>query len=153
MEMDEGTFTSLYRLYYQDLFRFAYSYLHSQEEAEDAIQEVFFRIYLRPPKEDGNLKSFLFSCVANQARNVLKQQARKNNGDMDAFSSCDPTDSLLEEVGHLPKKYQEAILLHYYGGLSLEEMAKALKISKENAKKRLERGRAMLKERLKGEAR
>src|SRR2546425_8061561 len=38
-------FEALYRTYWERLYAFAFRYLHSQQDAEDAVQEVFFRIW------------------------------------------------------------------------------------------------------------
>ena len=50
----------------------------------------------------------------------------------------------------LPETYREAILLFYYGDLSVAETAARLGIMPEAARVRLHRGRALIRERLVG---
>ena len=45
----------------------------------------------------------------------------------------------------LPAKYKIVVLLYYYNDCSVEEIARILKLSKAAVKKRLQRGREMLK--------
>ena len=50
-----------------------------------------------------------------------------------------------EIITSLPNKYKEAIILFYYENLSIEEIANVLLVSSSCVKKRLERGRQMIK--------
>lgn len=58
---------------------------------------------------------------------------------------------LFETVMHLPGKYRIVIHLFYYEDYTVREIADILKISENNVKVRLSRGRSLLKEKLKGE--
>src|SRR5688572_23456800 len=42
---DVTAFDDLYEVFWTPLYNFAFHYLHSAEEAEDVVQEVFFRIW------------------------------------------------------------------------------------------------------------
>lgn len=152
MAMDEEEFTSLYQEYYAGLFRFAFSYLHNQGEAEDVVQDVFLDLYLHPLKEKKNLKSWLFTCAANKAKNELRRKKREETAMKEYALLADSTSygegcsPIMEKIEGLPEKYREIILLHYIGGLDIDDLAKTLQISRKGVKKRIERARAMLKE-------
>ena len=53
-----------------------------------------------------------------------------------------------QELKELPPKYRMPLILHYYGGLSREEMARELNCKPNTLGVRLHRGREMLGERL-----
>ena len=67
--------------------------------------------------------------------------------------SEDSTDNqILEVLLALQPKYKEVLLLHYVEGYKCYEISKILKIKESTVKKRLERGRNLLKKELRGEA-
>ena len=56
-----------------------------------------------------------------------------------------------QSVQSLKAEYRTMIILYYYEGLSLKQIAEILNISPDNAKKRLQRSRDALKNALKGD--
>ena len=57
---------------------------------------------------------------------------------------------LVIEVGNLPVKYKQLVLLYYYSNMTLQDTAEALGIPKSTAGKRLKRAEEMLKRSLTG---
>lgn len=53
----------------------------------------------------------------------------------------------------LPEKYRVPMVLHYYIGLSTDEVVRAIKVPAATVRTRLARGRARLKSMLEGEKR
>src|SRR6056297_2042885 len=80
-EGDRSAFEKLFRSYYKQLHGFAYTYVCKQEQAEDIVQTIFFRIWLN--KEDwdppGKVKHYLFNAVRNEALNVIRHEKIKND--------------------------------------------------------------------------
>ena len=60
-----------------------------------------------------------------------------------------PDNTVLTEVMRLPAKYREVILLRYYEGLKLKEVASALGLSDGRARSRLNKANGILRDRLK----
>ena len=60
-----------------------------------------------------------------------------------------PDDTVLHQVMALPAKYRQAVLLRYYQGLKLREVAEALGISEGAVRKRLKGANARLRQALK----
>lgn len=56
---------------------------------------------------------------------------------------------LLEELHKLPEKYAVVLYLHYYEEYSVKEIANAIKRNENTVKTLLQRGRKLLKEKLK----
>ena len=70
-------FNTLYNEYSGRLYRFAYGYLKSQDEAEELVQEVFTIIWEKRAtlKEELSFKSFLFTITFN----IIKKHFRTNS--------------------------------------------------------------------------
>lgn len=70
-----------------------------------------------------------------------------------AVESADTTDAesreLLEAIEMLPYKWKIVILLHYIEGYSLKEISGILAISENAVKKRMQRAKKALKEKMK----
>ena len=60
-----------------------------------------------------------------------------------------PDNTVLTEVMRLPAKYREVILLRYYEGLKLKEVASALRLSDGKVRSRLNKANDLLRDRLK----
>lgn len=67
-----------------------------------------------------------------------------------ASTSQDRDEELANAVMRLPRKLREVILLHYYQGLKVSEIADALNISHSSVSGRMKRGREKLKKMLEG---
>ena len=59
-------------------------------------------------------------------------------------------DELMSAVTRLPIRLREVIILYYYQGLKVNEVAEALGISQPSVSQRLKRGREKLKDALEG---
>lgn len=68
--------------------------------------------------------------------------------DLDLLRECLPApkqQAHLEELYGLPAKWKSVLILHYFEGYSVAEIAKILRLSESAVKKRLQRGRKALK--------
>lgn len=144
-------FEEKYKSYGDMLYKIAFLYLGNASDAEDALQEVFTK-YLFGKKMfngSGHEKAWLIRTTQNVCLDMLKKGSRKNINIDDLCVAVQSEDDLafdvLQKVTALPPKYKSAVVLYYYNGCSVQEIAAVLKISKAAVKKRLQRGREMLK--------
>ena len=74
-------FTHLYKKYGRAVYVLCYHYLHSAELAEDALQDIFFRIWDKRCTKDKNtpFRNFLFTIAKNHLLNILKSQHYHEN--------------------------------------------------------------------------
>src|SRR6059058_3973026 len=74
---DIAAFETLYRTYWQRLFAFAFRYVQSKEDAEELVQEVFFRIWRGRAQwmPAGAVRNYLYLAVRNAARDRLERAA------------------------------------------------------------------------------
>jgi RNA polymerase sigma-70 factor (ECF subfamily) len=131
--MRRGELTALesaYRKYADRLYTYALSASGNTTVAEDAVADVFVRLYtfLSAGGEIHNLKSFFFTAVRNAVRDSYRREVR----DLPL-----PEEDLLEDIApglsrrliiedalnQLPPDEREIIQLHCYGGFLHREIA------------------------------
>ncbi len=78
---NRAAFEAVFRTYYEDLSRYAFSILKRREESEDLVQQVFVNFWEKREQTiiSGSLKSYLFRSVHNQSLNLIKHEKVKAN--------------------------------------------------------------------------
>jgi RNA polymerase sigma-70 factor (ECF subfamily) len=76
---DQKAFKQFFDLYANRLFEFAFSFLKSKQLAEEAVADVFFKVWLNretlPSIE--NIKAYLFKATYNTTLNYLDEEKRR----------------------------------------------------------------------------
>lgn len=148
---------ALFDKYGDMVFRAAYAFVKNKQDAEDLAQEVFISIMRFSPKfeTDEHCKAWLLRATANRAKSFFKSAwQRKTTGieeDFPAQSFSDDELLVTNAISQLPLKYKEIIYLYYIEGYDTKELAQLLKLPQNTVLSRMARGRAMLKDALKGE--
>lgn len=152
--MDES-FTTLYRRYAPDVYRFALHVSRDQHEAEDITSETFVRAWTSPePIQLATVKGYLFAI----AHNLYLQRLRKRRRDMpleddlrdpgqDPLSRAEQSSQLrvvLEGVRKLPEIDRSALLMRAVDGMAYAEIAGALGITLASVKVKIHRARVAL---------
>ena len=148
-------FSTHYRRYAPDVYRFALYLCGRREEAEDLTSETFVRAWTSPePIRMETVKGYLFTIARNLHLQVLRRSRRHVEMPEElADTAPDPlaraerssqVDAVLEALRELPESSREALLLRAVEGLSYEEIARALGISLVAVKVRIHRARAAL---------
>lgn len=77
-EGDEEYFRKTYDDYHKQLYGLALKYLKSKELAEDAVHDVFIKLWNYRDKldEEGSLKGFLFTSMKNHVLNMVRDRKR-----------------------------------------------------------------------------
>ena len=152
--MNEKKFEIKYKLYAQMLFNICYGYTKSKVESEDLIQNIFLK-YLKYNKTFKTLddeKYYLIRTTINECKNYIKSGFKKkeiiNQEIIDNSPSLQNNELaiLKRTIDLLDDKYKVVIILYYYQSFNINEIANILKISISSVKKRLERGRNILKQ-------
>lgn len=154
------SFDDLYRLYATDILRVSYYYLGNREQAEDVTQDVFVRLLAnRPSLEPGREKAWLLKVALNRCRDlwrgswfkkvVLGHPAFELFPAPDEIGMAADRFTLVEAVNRLRPEFKEVILLFYYQGFSVAEIADMLDIAEGTVSSRLSRARSKLQEDLK----
>ena len=158
--MDEGRFEALYEKYANDVLRVSYFYLGDRHQAEDVTQDVFVRLLTSAPDlEEGHEKPWLLKVALNRCRDIWRAAWVKRvvlgSPAMELAPAPDRMDenlekqALLESIRRLPTDFRDVILLHYYQGYGIAEIAEMLRVPEGTISSRLSRGRKKLEEILK----
>lgn len=141
-----------------ELLRLCALYLKDTSLAQDAVQDTFLKAYRHwaDYRSQSTEKTWLTSIARNVCRDYLRTawfRHRKDQVCIDEASAAEPfafpDDTVLTEVMRLPVKYREVVLLRYYSGMKLREVADTLHLTEGKVRSRLNRASGMLKDRLK----
>jgi len=150
-------FSSLYKKYAADVYRFALYLSGARDEAEDITSETFVRAWTSPePIEMATVKGYLFTI----ARNLFLQRLRKTSrhvaldddlrdrqaGPDVQAEQKEKLNSVLIELQRLPEASRSALLMHALDGMTYEEIARVLGISLAAVKVKIYRARLALAE-------
>ncbi len=142
----------------QSLFAASFNICKNPEDAEDVVQDVLVEYHLSGKnfESEEHLRSWLFRVAINKSKNICKSFWRTHKTTLGDYMETlvFPTHKnreLFSAVLRLPEKFRIVTHLFYYEDYSIKEIADILKISESNAKTRLSRARALLKEKLQEE--
>ena len=100
-------------------------------------------------------KAWLIRVAVNKSKNALRYRNKHtyvNLDDVQEVAASEDKQEMLAEVMRLPAKIKTVVHLHYYEGYSCKEIGKIVGATEAAVKKRLQRGRELLKNILGGES-
>ncbi|MBL0134946.1 MAG: RNA polymerase sigma-70 factor [Chitinophagaceae bacterium] len=112
---DESAYKELFLVYYKPLQQFAFSFIKSQELAEEIVSDVFLKIWEKRAELEaiGNLKVYLYVSIKNTALKYLLKQKRQVAISLDELDieleSFHWTPEELILTAEMMKKIEEAI--------------------------------------------
>ncbi len=150
------------RDYGDTVFRICFLCLKDYQLAEDAAQETFLRalISYETFEHQSSVKTWLVRIAVNCCRNIIRTRwfrlvcsgiEEGREGSENSIEEWIERISISDAIRELAGNDREIILLFYYQGLSLKEIAAALGISENAANQRLYRARKRLKKILRKE--
>ncbi len=157
-------FEKLYALYADDVLRMAYFYLADKHKAEDVCQDVFVKLYTHGEEiEAGREKAWLLRVTVNTCRDLWRGAWLRRvvlgapvlemmPSEAETVEQREEKAELMRAIHRLPPSFRETILLHYYQGLGIAEIAKMLNLPEGTISSRLSRARKKLQTLLKEEA-
>jgi len=133
---------ALARLYLKRVYGFCRSMLRNERDAEDACQEVFLTV-MRRWDQLGTVQQPL-SWLMKVSRLTCLWVRRKRRSDVTIEEAgidapCDPgppieagteRSAVQEALERLPERYQAVLTMHYQQGMSQEEIAGAMELSR-----------------------
>lgn len=153
-------FEQVYREYSKPMFLYALSFLISEEEAEDVIQEVFINFWKNKTYQKIRsevTKTYLFRSVKNSCLNRLKKKdILRDRLDVLREEVVEEemvkwNDALIQEVEaeieRMPEQTREIIRSVFFHEMKYQEVADALGISINSVKTLLKNGMRHLRER------
>ena len=143
-------------------YRVAYYLLDSQEDAEDAVQEMYLKIFSgsKNMMEVKNPVAYGTTLLRNicidriRRRNAVRAEEIQeyivsDTSGPDETSACrDALKSLLQEMEKLPEKQSRALKMRAFEGLEYQEIAKRMRLSQVNVRVLISIARKQLKRRM-----
>lgn len=132
------------------LFRICYCILCHRDDAEDALQDTFLKYLTKTPEFESaeHEKAWLIKVATNISKNMVLLRKRRKTVDMDELNSIgieDEDTQVFETIMALPVKYKIVMTLYYIEGYSSKEVSEIIGISPDAVRKRLQKGRELLK--------
>ena len=163
LQGDQQAFSDIVDQYSTLMLRTASMIVGDHDIAEDVVQDAFIQAWhhLADLRQAGALRPWLMRIVVNQCISFKRRLARSTAFVRQALSEqetdlvaqiADDYKGLMERdwdlahaIENLPIKQRVAIVLHYYNGMTLPEMADTLHISENTLKKRIQAALANLR--------
>lgn len=154
--MKAAAFEQLFKKYYNEAMLYMCSLCHDRHLAEELVEEAFSRALTSIDEQRDTFKYWLFKVSRNcyfdylrKAKRVAPLDPNISSGEMELAHGIIQKEeyvALYKAIGQLSDSYREAVLLFYFEGMSVSEIADITGQSAENVKVRLFRSRAKLKE-------
>lgn len=164
LDGDRDAFSQLMHRYAGAVYGLAYRMLGTAQDAEDASQEIFLRVYMNLNRFDQTRRfsTWLLSIASNYCVDRLRRQ-RLNLANLDdvAFTLVSPQrgpeghsiqreqrEAVQQALASIPEGYRLVTILRYWHDLSYQEIAEATGLTESTIKTRLHRARHMIADRL-----
>ena len=140
----------LYEKYGKLLFRISYAILCSREDAEDAVQEVFYKYLVKQPifRDADHGQAWFLRVASNQSKDMLRRRKIRTTltlEEIEEYEIAPEQATILQDLFSLPETYKMVMILHYLEDFSVQDIARSQDLSVSAVKMRLSRGREMLK--------
>jgi RNA polymerase sigma-70 factor (ECF subfamily) len=151
----------LWKLYSGRMYTVCKRYFERDEDAQDALQEGFIRIFqnLRQWQGDGPLGAWIRRVVVNTSLNLLKKNSRHGKStqpdylveleapDYDAIGRLSE-EELINLIRQMPEGYRTVFNLYALEGFAHLEIADMLGVSENTSKTQYHKAKGWLKNRL-----
>lgn len=142
-EGNEKAFREIYDRNHVQMFYIAKKYVKDSSLAEDAVQDIFVKLWEKRHKldETKSIKGFLFTMLRNHILNMLRDNKReiisiskvdfmsKKNVTEDDLTYKEYQDVVKKGLNELSNRKREVFELKAFNGLSNSEVAEMLKIN------------------------
>ena len=165
---DAYAFDLLVKRYKDPLLNFIYRFVGDFVEAEDIVQETFYRVFKNKHyyKEVAKFSTWIYTIAGNLAKTELRRRKRRKVFSIHRETpldkeleipdtSTDPekevntivTEKLIQNaISKLPPKFRQVIILRDIQGFSYEEISSIIKVPLGTVKSRVNRARLKLQE-------
>lgn len=150
---DHKAFRKVFDAYHKSIYNYAYKFSKNHEEAEELVQEVFVSLFLNRDKIENSesLYPYLFVITKRITISIFRKKVVKSKFDHHLKCSwkedCKSTEHTLDTIElnnvwasaieRLPERQREVYELNKINGLSYEEIAEKIGVSKYTVKNQL----------------
>jgi RNA polymerase sigma factor (sigma-70 family) len=151
-------FEEIYERYANKVYRKCYSFVYSQEKAEDLTHDIFLKLVVKigTYKESSKFSTWLYSITYNYCMDQIRVNKKKTEVALqDNYDMSEEEDDselmdfhgteLNKSLKQLPSEERMLLQMKYQEDFSIKEIADTLKISESAVKMRLMRSKEKLK--------
>lgn len=159
-------FNLVFTRFYSSLVLYTTTHEIPEDEAEDIVQDFFFRLWLNRSKIDihTSLKNYMFVSIKNSCNDYfrhkktesnIKEALSSDNNNKEPFNDRDfLVESELREIiniaiNKLPEKCRKVFILYKFQNMKVDEIAEMENISKRTVETHLGKAYKILREELK----
>ena len=163
-QKDETAFEQVFKTHFKRLHAYAFTILRDEVEAEEIVQQVFFKLWERNENLSlsGSVSAYLYRAVHNESLNYLKHQKVRSNHQLHvAYSMKNEVEHPAKKVmaGELEKKIHTALnelpeqcrtifQMSRFDELKYREIADKLGISVKTVENQMGKALKLLREKL-----
>ncbi len=162
---DKTALTEVFMTNYDDLYRYGYKLIRDKNLVEDAIQDLFFRLWKNRSaiRQVDNPKPYLFKSLRNHIRDsiskirpcvelcdITEDHLNIEYSYEDFLVNDQITKSIRQKVvdalNKLPAKQREIIYLRYFEDIDFDTIARIMEIKVQSVRNSLHRGMIALRD-------
>lgn len=158
---DRQAFAQLVDVMYPRSLRFALHMVGNREDAEEAVQDSFVRVWhnLNRFRDDARFEPWLFRILANRCRSLMEKRRRhavviqygevpERGGPVREGDDRDWTEEIYRVLETLPVEQREAFLLRHVEDMAYEDIAAVTGVGLSALRMRVKRACDVLRARL-----
>ena len=159
---DRASFSMLVERHYRFMFKVAWQWCGTKEDAEDIAQEAAIKMarYMSDFRFESAFTTWLYRLVINTAKDFYKAKNRKSAREGALYEDVEYVSpdltpeqkmmhkDVLKAIAALPEKQRAAVLMHKYEEMEYSQIAKVLNCSESAVKSLLFRAYEALRARL-----
>lgn len=152
--VEQSSVRRIFDEYGEMLYKICIVMLKNTYDAEDAVQDILIKYMVKKPAFDTTEyeKAWLIRVAINLCKDRLRFKMKHPQINIESLNTTYSNQSEEREVlgvlMNISLKYKEVLLLYYFEEYKCNEISGILKITEAAVKKRLERGRNLLKKEL-----
>lgn len=142
-QLDQSKFAELYQYYVGDVYRFTYSVINNQHDAEDITSQVFIEFYKKLSTftwQNVSLKYWFFTTAKNltyskfkknkevEYQEVIHDKYFEEISFVDVIMNKDLLEKVKEEIKKLSSIEQQIINLRIWEGMQFDEIANIVEL-------------------------
>lgn len=145
--IETSSVEEIFQKYGEMMYKLCIVMLKKTYDAEDTVQDALIKYMLKKPLFETyeHEKAWLIRVTINLCKDKLRFYKQHPHINIETIKTTYPEDSIDSQIFdvllELPSKYKAVLFLYF-------EISKILKITESTVKKRLERGRNLLKKNL-----
>lgn len=157
----ESVFDEIIEAYGNKILKLCFVQLGDKEEAEDATQEVFIKVFknIKSYNGDANIYTWIYKITINTCFDILKKKKKNSYDDISLYIDFIKDNKEIEDIilknltsrnirlalMKIPEKYRILLYMFYFEELKISQISSILDEKENTIKTRLKRGRNVLR--------